>query len=69
VLMHLSGPGKATLIRLINRLIEPTAGNVLIDGRDMASVSRSELTSLHRKDMSMVFHPPMDMARILCKVI
>jgi glycine betaine/proline transport system ATP-binding protein len=55
VLMGLSGSGKSTLIRLINRLVEPTAGKVLIDGRDVASVPRSELTSLRRKDMSMVF--------------
>ena len=55
VLMGLSGSGKSTLIRLINRLVEPTAGKVLIDGRDVAAVPRSELTSLRRKDMSMVF--------------
>ncbi|MEA3123498.1 MAG: glycine betaine/proline transport system ATP-binding protein, partial [Caballeronia sp.] len=55
VLMGLSGSGKSTLIRLINRLVEPTAGKVLIDGRDVASVPRSELTALRRKDMSMVF--------------
>jgi glycine betaine/proline transport system ATP-binding protein len=53
--MGLSGSGKSTLIRLINRLVEPTAGKVLIDGRDVAAVPRSELTSLRRKDMSMVF--------------
>src|SRR6185437_3774979 len=51
VLMGLSGSGKSTLIRLINRLVEPTAGKVLIDGRDVASVPRSELTALRRKDM------------------
>ncbi|WP_277184643.1 glycine betaine/L-proline ABC transporter ATP-binding protein [Caballeronia sp. BR00000012568055] len=55
VLMGLSGSGKSTLIRLINRLVEPTAGKVLIDGRDVAAVKRSELTDLRRKDMSMVF--------------
>jgi glycine betaine/proline transport system ATP-binding protein len=55
VLMGLSGSGKSTLIRLINRLVEPTAGKVLIDGRDVASVPRSELIALRRKDMSMVF--------------
>jgi len=55
VLMGLSGSGKSTLIRLINRLVEPTAGKVLIDGRDVAGVPRSELTALRRKDMSMVF--------------
>ena len=55
VLMGLSGSGKSTLIRLINRLVDPTAGKVLIDGRDIASARRSELTALRRKDMSMVF--------------
>ncbi|MGF6448045.1 quaternary amine ABC transporter ATP-binding protein [Paraburkholderia youngii] len=55
VLMGLSGSGKSTLIRLINRLVDPSAGKVLIDGRDVASVPRAELTALRRKDMSMVF--------------
>ncbi|MBP0618923.1 glycine betaine/L-proline ABC transporter ATP-binding protein [Cupriavidus sp. LEh25] len=55
VLMGLSGSGKSTLIRLVNRLVEPTAGKVLIGGRDVAAVSRSELIALRRKDMSMVF--------------
>jgi glycine betaine/proline transport system ATP-binding protein len=55
VLMGLSGSGKSTLIRLINRLVEPTAGKVIIDGRDIAAMRRSELTSLRRTDMSMVF--------------
>ncbi|BDB29838.1 glycine betaine/L-proline ABC transporter ATP-binding protein (plasmid) [Cupriavidus sp. P-10] len=55
VLMGLSGSGKSTLIRLVNRLVEPTAGKVLIGGRDVAAVSRGELIALRRKDMSMVF--------------
>jgi glycine betaine/proline transport system ATP-binding protein len=55
VLMGLSGSGKSTLIRLINRLVEPTAGKVIIDGRDIAALRRSELTSLRRTDISMVF--------------
>lgn len=55
VLMGLSGSGKSTLIRLINRLVDPTAGTIVIDGRDIAAVRRSELTALRRKDMSMVF--------------
>jgi len=38
VLMGLSGSGKSTLIRLINRLVEPTAGKVVIDGRDIGTV-------------------------------
>jgi glycine betaine/proline transport system ATP-binding protein len=55
VLMGLSGSGKSTLIRLVNRLVEPSAGQVLIGGRDVASARRSELIALRRKDMSMVF--------------
>ncbi|RDU99264.1 glycine betaine/L-proline ABC transporter ATP-binding protein [Trinickia dinghuensis] len=55
VLMGLSGSGKSTLIRLVNRLVEPSAGTVLIGGRDVASARRSELIELRRKDMSMVF--------------
>ncbi|WP_179401358.1 quaternary amine ABC transporter ATP-binding protein [Burkholderia guangdongensis] len=55
VLMGLSGSGKSTLIRLVNRLVEPSAGKVLIDGRDVATARRSELISLRRTDMSMVF--------------
>ncbi|MDR3095535.1 MAG: glycine betaine/L-proline ABC transporter ATP-binding protein [Paraburkholderia sp.] len=55
VLMGLSGSGKSTLIRLINRLVEPTAGKVVIDGRDIAAVKKRELVSLRRTDMSMVF--------------
>jgi glycine betaine/proline transport system ATP-binding protein len=55
VLMGLSGSGKSTLIRLINRLVEPDAGKVIIDGRDIAAIPRSELISLRRADMSMVF--------------
>jgi glycine betaine/proline transport system ATP-binding protein len=55
VLMGLSGSGKSTLIRLINRLVDPTAGKVLIDGRDIASARRRDLIALRRKDMSMVF--------------
>lgn len=55
VLMGLSGSGKSTLIRLVNRLVEPTSGKICIGGRDVASVSRSDLIALRRKDMSMVF--------------
>lgn len=55
VLMGLSGSGKSTLIRLVNRLVDPSAGKVTIDGLDVASARRSALTALRRKDMSMVF--------------
>lgn len=55
VVMGLSGSGKSTMVRLLNRLIEPTAGEVLVDGRDIASMSDEQLRELRRKDMSMVF--------------
>ncbi|SOD99939.1 glycine betaine/L-proline ABC transporter ATP-binding protein ProV [Caenispirillum bisanense] len=55
VVMGLSGSGKSTLVRLLNRLIEPTAGEVLVDGRDIAKLSVADLRELRRRDMSMVF--------------
>ena len=55
VIMGLSGSGKSTLVRLINRLIEPTAGRILIDGRDINAASDRALRALRRKDISMVF--------------
>ncbi|WP_417661597.1 quaternary amine ABC transporter ATP-binding protein [Pseudomonas sp.] len=55
VLMGLSGSGKSTLIRLINRLVEPSAGDVFIDGQNVAKLPKSQLIDLRRRDMSMVF--------------
>lgn len=55
VLMGLSGSGKSTLIRLVNRLITPTAGEVLIGGEDVLKMGQRELTALRRREMSMVF--------------
>ncbi|GAA4133277.1 glycine betaine/L-proline ABC transporter ATP-binding protein ProV [Aminobacter aganoensis] len=55
VIMGLSGSGKSTMLRLINRLIEPTSGAIEIAGRDVAQMSRSELVALRRNDVSMVF--------------
>ncbi len=55
VLMGLSGSGKSTLIRLLNRLVEPTHGQVLVGGHDVAAMGRQALVDLRRKDMSMVF--------------
>ncbi|PKO60191.1 MAG: proline/glycine betaine ABC transporter ATP-binding protein ProV [Betaproteobacteria bacterium HGW-Betaproteobacteria-13] len=55
VVMGLSGSGKSTLVRLLNRLIEPTAGNVIVDGQDIAKMSDTELRDFRRKHMSMVF--------------
>lgn len=50
-----TGSGKTTLIRYLNRLIEPTAGEVLIDGGDVLHLNESELRDLRRTKMSMVF--------------
>jgi glycine betaine/proline transport system ATP-binding protein len=55
VVMGLSGSGKSTLVRLLNRLIEPTAGSILIDGVDIGGLSDVALRALRRKDISMVF--------------
>ena len=55
VVMGLSGSGKSTLVRCISRLIEPTAGEVIIDGQDIMKYSDTELTELRRFRMSMVF--------------
>nr|CBA76361.1 glycine betaine/L-proline ABC transporter, ATP-binding protein [Arsenophonus nasoniae] len=55
VIMGLSGSGKSTLVRLLNRLIEPTKGQVLIDGEDIASISQEKLRKVRRKKISMVF--------------
>ncbi|MGX7025052.1 quaternary amine ABC transporter ATP-binding protein [Vagococcus hydrophili] len=55
VIMGLSGSGKSTLIRLINRLIEPTSGDIYIDGKDIAKMDKDELREVRRHKMSMVF--------------
>jgi len=55
VLMGLSGSGKSTLIRLLNRLVEPTHGQVLVGGHDVAAMGRKALVELRRRDMAMVF--------------
>jgi glycine betaine/proline transport system ATP-binding protein len=55
VMMGLSGSGKSTLIRHLNRLIEPTAGEILLDGEDVLSLSQEQLRLMRRERMSMVF--------------
>ncbi|KAA8599376.1 MULTISPECIES: glycine betaine/L-proline ABC transporter ATP-binding protein ProV [Vibrio] len=55
VIMGLSGSGKSTLVRLLNRLIEPTKGNVLLRGKDIAHISEDELREVRRNNISMVF--------------
>ncbi|HBE9080397.1 glycine betaine/L-proline ABC transporter ATP-binding protein ProV [Serratia fonticola] len=55
VIMGLSGSGKSTLVRLLNRLIEPTRGEVLIDGEDISKISDTALRTVRRNKISMVF--------------
>ena len=55
VVMGLSGSGKSTLIRCITRLIEPTAGSVVIDGTDVTKADDEALLQLRRHKVSMVF--------------
>ncbi|MCS3744115.1 MULTISPECIES: glycine betaine/L-proline ABC transporter ATP-binding protein [unclassified Rhizobium] len=55
VIMGLSGSGKSTLIRHINRLIDPTAGEVLVDGVDVVKMDESELRTFRRHQTAMVF--------------
>ena len=55
VIMGLSGSGKSTLVRLLNRLIEPTSGQILVDGDDIATLPEAGLRDLRRRKMSMVF--------------
>ena len=55
VVMGLSGSGKSTLVRCISRLIEPTQGEVLVDGVDTVTMPEKELIELRRHKLSMVF--------------
>ncbi|ALS77536.1 MULTISPECIES: glycine betaine/L-proline ABC transporter ATP-binding protein [Planococcus] len=55
VIMGLSGSGKSTLIRLVNRLIEPTSGEVLIDGENIVEMGKNKLIETRRKKLGMVF--------------
>ncbi|MCP1613068.1 glycine betaine/proline transport system ATP-binding protein [Azospirillum lipoferum] len=47
--------GKSTLIRMVNRLVEPTSGTVFLNGRDMAAMKPAELITARRETMSMAF--------------
>jgi len=55
VVMGLSGSGKSTLVRCLSRLIEPTAGQVIIDDADVTAMDADELRNLRRHTVSMVF--------------
>lgn len=55
VIMGLSGSGKSTLIRHFNRMIDPTAGQIIIDGQDIMTLEQKELEKFRRNKISMVF--------------
>ncbi|MBP5855549.1 betaine/proline/choline family ABC transporter ATP-binding protein [Marivibrio halodurans] len=55
VIMGLSGSGKSTMVRMLNRLIDPTFGTVSINGQNITAMNRKALIDLRRRDMSMVF--------------
>jgi glycine betaine/proline transport system ATP-binding protein len=55
VIMGLSGSGKSTVVRCLSRLVEPTCGEVRLDGKDLLQASPSELIDIRRHKMGMVF--------------
>lgn len=55
VIMGLSGSGKSTLIRLINRLIEPTSGQIFIDEEELSKLDKKSLRTVRREKLGMVF--------------
>lgn len=55
VIMGLSGSGKSTVVRCINRLIEPTAGEIMINGQNLLDMNKKELITARRHWLGMVF--------------
>ncbi|MFO7557538.1 MAG: glycine betaine/L-proline ABC transporter ATP-binding protein ProV [Desulfobacterales bacterium] len=55
VIMGLSGSGKSTIVRMLNRLIEPTSGKVSVDGKNITAMKQDELVKFRLHNMSMVF--------------
>lgn len=55
VVMGLSGSGKSTLVRCISRLIEPTRGQILVEGQDVVTMDAKQLLEVRRHKISMVF--------------
>ena len=55
VIMGLSGSGKSTIVRMLNRLIEPSAGKVIVDEKDVTQMGQNELVKFRLHNMSMVF--------------
>ena len=66
VIMGLSGSGKSTLLRMVNRLIEPTTGDIHINGRSVRGLGRAELIEMRRSQMSMVFQSFALMPHLSC---
>ena len=55
VIMGLSGSGKSTIVRCLSRLIEPTMGDVFVEGTDLLAANDAELIDIRRRKMGMVF--------------
>ena len=55
VVMGLSGSGKSTLLRMLNRLVEPTSGELRVDGRDLLAMDHAELRELRNRKVNMIF--------------
>jgi len=55
IIMGLSGSGKSTLLRCLSRLVEPTAGEIIFEGRNLLQASERELIEIRRHKMGMVF--------------
>ena len=55
VIMGLSGSGKSTMIRLLNRLIDPTSGEIYIDGKNIAQMDKEAMREVRRHKINMVF--------------
>jgi len=55
VIMGLSGSGKSTVVRCLSRLIEPTSGDVFVEGQDLLAASEAQLLDIRRQKMGMVF--------------
>ena len=55
VCMGLSGSGKSTLIRHLNRLIDPTDGNIIVDGTNVMELNEQQLIDFRKNELSMVF--------------